>query len=182
MKSDSAVSEISGFLLIVSLLLIASAVFFAAALPQILAENERAQNEALLFSFAEAQEEMTSFALAEERGISGSAEFADPRFGKARLSLSYGKPVSFGGTVFREAVITYAAENPASQPLRLTLDSAGLKKNGKLIIPAAYGLAVNSAETDEQMEITGPFTLEYTWQETFSAGGRTYQVFSVRLA
>ena len=177
MKQDAGLTEITGFLLILTLVILCAAVFTASALPDILEAEERKQNEELLFRFASMQEEMDSLALAEESGCSGKAELEELFPGRTHLSLTYGKELVYGSAVFREAVITYAGEDT-----ELTLGNGGLKKNGKLILPASYRLAVNPKQTREQREITGPFHIEYTWQETISAGGRTYQVFHVRFA
>ena len=177
MKQDAGLTEITGFLLIITLVILCAAVFTASALPDILEAEERKQNEELLFRFASMQEEMDCLAMAEESGCSGKAELEELFPGRTYLSLTYGKEQVYGGEVFREAVITYAGEDT-----ELTLGNGGLKKNGKLILPASYRLAVNPKQTREQREITGPFHIEYTWQETISAGGRTYQVFHVRFA
>lgn len=176
MKQDRALTEITSFLLILSLVILFAAVFTASALPEILEEEERKQNEELLFRFASMQEEMDCLALAEERGSTGKIELEELFPGRSHLSLTYGKELTYGGEVFREAVISYAGEDT-----ELTLGNGGVEKNGKPVLPASYRLAVNPNHTQEQREITGPFRIEYTWQETISAGGRTYQVFHVRL-
>ena len=182
MKQDFALTEITGFLLIITLVLLFAAVFTASALPEILEQRETDESEELLFCFASIQEEMDSLTLAEESRITGKADLEYTGFGKAYISLSYGKEIPFAGDTYREAVITYNTENPASGKLELSLGDAGVKKNGKQILPAAYRLAVHPNETAEQMEVTPPFRIEYTWQETIIAGGKTYQVFIVRFA
>ena len=105
MKQDAGLSEITGFLLILTLVILCAAVFTASALPEILEAEERKQNEELLFRFASMQEEMDSLALAEERGYTGKAELEELFSGKVHLSLTYGKELAYGSAVFREAVI-----------------------------------------------------------------------------
>ncbi len=182
MKSDSALTEITGFLLILTMTILFAAVFTASALPEILETEERKQNDELLFQFASMQKEMETLALAKEQRIIGRSDLDGLAAKTSHLTLSYGKVIPSAGKTFREAVITYTAENPVSGYFSLSLGRGGLWKNGEIVRETAYLLAVNPEETAEQMEITKPFRIEYTWQETITTGDESYQVFIVRFA
>lgn len=177
MKADDGVSEVLGFVLIFGLLLVLAGILSAGLLPGLAAEEERKQNTVALSAFAELKAGMDTLALAEKTGIYRTVTLADAE-DTARISLSYGKDFGNG---YREAVITYAAENVFAEDVYITLDSSGLKQNGKLILPAGVLFAVDPAVTAEQMDISGIFRVEYTWLGSFQNAGREICIFSVRL-
>ena len=98
MKSDEAVSEVLGFVLVLGLVIILVSLVTAAALPNLIKESEIEDNEKALSSFEGIKKDMDTFCLAEVSGMKKQAiiDTSD----KVRLSVSYGKKV---GDRFRGA-------------------------------------------------------------------------------
>ncbi|HJJ64497.1 MAG TPA: hypothetical protein O0X09_04955, partial [Methanocorpusculum sp.] len=65
MKSDDAVSEILGFVLVLGLVIILVSLVTAAALPNMIKEAEIKENEKAVFVFEEIKRDMDTFCLAE---------------------------------------------------------------------------------------------------------------------
>ncbi|HJJ91907.1 MAG TPA: hypothetical protein O0Y15_03775, partial [Methanocorpusculum sp.] len=97
---------------------------------------------------------------------------------KARLSVSHGKKV---GEIYRELKRTYEAENILAEKVRIVIDSNGLTRNGKTVLPPSFHIAVNPEDTAEQMESGDKIRIEYSYQGTAVEGGNTWHLFSIRL-
>lgn len=176
MKSDEAVSEVLGFVLVLGLVIILVSLVTAAALPNLIKESEIEDNEKALSSFEGIKKDMDTFCLAEVSGMKKQAiiDTSD----KVRLSVSYGKKV---GDRFRELKITYEAENILAEKVRIVIDSNGLTRNGKTVLPPSFHIAVNPEDTAEQMESGDKIRIEYSYQGTVVEGGNTWHLFSIRL-
>lgn len=171
MKSDEAVSEVLGFVLVLGLVIILVSLVTAAALPNLIKESEIEDNEKALSSFEGIKKDMDTFCLAEVPGM--KKQVIIDTSDKARLSVSYGKKV---GEIYRELKITYEAEK-----VRIVIDSNGLTRNGKSVLPPSFLIAVNPKDTAEQMESGDKIRIEYSYQGTAVEGGNTWHLFSIRL-
>ena len=171
MKSDEAVSEVLGFVLVLGLVIILVSLVTAAALPNLIKESEIEDNEKALSSFEGIKKYMDTFCLAEVPGM--KKQVIIDTSDKARLSVSYGKKV---GEIYRELKITYEAEK-----VRIVIDSNGLTRNGKSVLPPSFLIAVNPKDTAEQMESGDKIRIEYSYQGTAVEGGNTWHLFSIRL-
>ena len=177
---DDALSEITGFLLILSLVILFAAVFTAAALPDILEQQAREEREDRLFRFAGIKEGIDFLTLAKNPSLTRKETLPAPLFGSHSLSLTYGKPVMYAGVTYHEAFLTYEAEDFTDGVCKLTLGASGMKKDSKSILPSSYRIVVDST-TAEQRETVGTFCIEYSWQGEFVHEGQTFQIFSLRL-
>ena len=171
MKSDEAVSEVLGCVLVLGLVIILVSLVTAAALPNLIKESEIEDNEKALSSFEGIKKDMDTFCLAEVPGM--KKQVIIDTSDKARLSVSYGKKV---GEIYRELKITYEAEK-----VRIVIDSNGLTRNGKSVLPPSFLIAVNPKDTAEQMECGDKIRIEYSYQGTAVEGGNTWHLFSIRL-
>ena len=176
MNSDDAVSEVLGFVLVFGLAIILVSVVTAAALPDLIKETEIEDNEKALSSFWEIKKDMDTFCLAEVPGM--KKQVIIDTSDKARLSVSHGKKV---GEIYRELKITYEAENILAEKVRIVIDSNGLTRNGKTVLPPSFHIAVNPEDTAEQMESGDKIRIEYSYQGTTVEGGYTWHLFSIRL-
>ena len=176
MNSDDAVSEVLGFVLVFGLAIILVSVVTAAALPDLIKETEIEDNEKALSSFWEIKKDMDTFCLAEVPGM--KKQVIIDTSDKARLSVSHGKKV---GEIYRELKITYEAENILAEKVRIVIDSNGLTRNGKSVLPPSFLIAVNPKDTAEQMESGDKIRIEYSYQGTAVEGGNTWHLFSIRL-
>ena len=176
MNSDDAVSEVLGFVLVFGLAIILVSVVTAAALPNLIKETEIEDNEKVLSSFWGIKKDMDTFCLAEVPGM--KKQVIIDTSDKARLSVSHGKKV---GEIYRELKITYEAENILAEKVRIVIDSNGLTRNGKTVLPPSFHIAVNPKDTAEQMESGDKIRIEYSYQGTGVEGGYTWHLFSIRL-
>ncbi|HJJ85976.1 MAG TPA: hypothetical protein O0X52_02495 [Methanocorpusculum sp.] len=176
MNSDDAVSEVLGFVLVFGLAIILVSVVTAAALPDLIKETEIENNEKVLSSFWGIKKDMDTFCLAEVPGM--KKQVIIDTSDKARLSVSHGKKV---GEIYRELKITYEAENILAEKVRIVIDSNGLTRNGKSVLPPSFLIAVNPKDTAEQMESGDKIRIEYSYQGTSVEGGYTWHLFSIRL-
>ena len=176
MNSDDAVSEVLGFVLVFGLAIILVSVVTAAALPDLIKETEIEDNEKALSSFEGIKKDMDPFCLAEVPGM--KKQVIIDTSDKARLSVSHGKKV---GEIYRELKITYEAENILAEKVRIVIDSNGLTRNGKTVLPPYFLIAVNPKDTAEQMESGDKIRIEYSYQGTSVEGGYTWHLFSIRL-
>ena len=176
MNSDDAVSEVLGFVLVFGLVIILVSVVTAAALPDLIKETEIEDNEKVLSSFWGIKKDMDTFCLAEVPGM--KKQVIIDTSDKARLSVSHGKKV---GEIYRELKITYEAENILAEKVRIVIDSNGLTRNGKSVLPPSFLIAVNPKDTAEQMESGDKIRIEYSYQGTTVEGGYTWHLFSIRL-
>ena len=176
MNSDDAVSEVLGFVLVFGLAIILVSVVTAAALPNLIKETEIEDNEKVLSSFWGIKKDMDTFCLAEVPGM--KKQVIIDTSDKARLSVSHGKKV---GEIYRELKITYEAENILAEKVRIVIDSNGLTRNGKSVLPPSFLIAVNPKDTAEQMESGDKIRIEYSYQGTSVEGGYTWHLFSIRL-
>ena len=176
MNSDDAVSEVLGFVLVFGLVIILVSVVTAAALPDLIKETEIEDNEKVLSSFWGIKKDMDTFCLAEVPGM--KKQVIIDTSDKARLSVSHGKKV---GEIYRELKITYEAENILAEKVRIVIDSNGLTRNGKSVLPPSFLIAVNPKDTAEQMESGDKIRIEYSYQGTAVEGGNTWHLFSIRL-
>ena len=176
MNSDDAVSEVLGFVLVFGLAIILVSVVTAAALPDLIKETEIEDNEKVLSSFWGIKKDMDTFCLAEVPGM--KKQVIIDTSDKARLSVSHGKKV---GEIYRELKITYEAENILAEKVRIVIDSNGLTRNGKSVLPPSFLIAVNPKDTAEQMESGDKIRIEYSYQGTSVEGGYTWHLFSIRL-
>ncbi|HJJ87559.1 MAG TPA: hypothetical protein O0X17_04385 [Methanocorpusculum sp.] len=176
MNSDDAVSEVLGFVLVFGLVIILVSVVTAAALPNLIKETEIEDNEKVLSSFWGIKKDMDTFCLAEVPGM--KKQVIIDTSDKARLSVSHGKKV---GEIYRELKITYEAENILAEKVRIVIDSNGLTRNGKSVLPPSFLIAVNPKDTAEQMESGDKIRIEYSYQGTSVEGGYTWHLFSIRL-
>ena len=176
MNSDDAVSEVLGFVLVFGLVIILVSLVTAAALPNLIKETEIEDNEKVLSSFEGIKKDMDTFCLAEVPGM--KKQVIIDTSDKARLSVSHGKKV---GEIYRELKITYEAENILAEKVRIVIDSNGLTRNGKSVLPPSFLIAVNPKDTAEQMESGDKIRIEYSYQGTSVEGGYTWHLFSIRL-
>ena len=176
MNSDDAVSEVLGFVLVFGLVIILVSLVTAAALPDLIKETEIEDNEKVLSSFWGIKKDMDTFCLAEVPGM--KKQVIIDTSDKARLSVSHGKKV---GEIYRELKITYEAENILAEKVRIVIDSNGLTRNGKTVLPPSFLIAVNPKDTAEQMESGDKIRIEYSYQGTAVEGGNTWHLFSIRL-
>lgn len=176
MNSDDAVSEVLGFVLVFGLVIILVSLVTAAALPNLIKETEIEDNEKVLSSFWGIKKDMDTFCLAEVPGM--KKQVIIDTSDKARLSVSHGKKV---GEIYRELKITYEAENILAEKVRIVIDSNGLTRNGKTVLPQSFHIAVNPEDTAEQMESGDKIRIEYSYQGTAVEGGNTWHLFSIRL-
>ena len=176
MNSDDAVSEVLGFVLVFGLVIILVSLVTAAALPDLIKETEIEDNEKVLSSFWGIKKDMDTFCLAEVPGM--KKQVIIDTSDKARLSVSHGKKV---GEIYRELKITYEAENILAEKVRIVIDSNGLTRNGKTVLPPSFLIAVNPKDTAEQMESGDKIRIEYSYQGTTVEGGYTWHLFSIRL-
>ena len=176
MNSDDAVSEVLGFVLVFGLVIILVSLVTAAALPNLIKETEIEDNEKVLSSFWGIKKDMDTFCLAEVPGM--KKQVIIDTSDKARLSVSHGKKV---GEIYRELKITYEAENILAEKVRIVIDSNGLTRNGKTVLPPSFLIAVNPKDTAEQMESGDKIRIEYSYQGTAVEGGNTWHLFSIRL-
>lgn len=176
MNSDDAVSEVLGFVLVFGLAIILVSLVTAAALPNLIKETEIEDNEKVLSSFWGIKKDMDTFCLAEVPGM--KKQVIIDTSDKARLSVSHGKKV---GEIYRELKITYEAENILAEKVRIVIDSNGLTRNGKTVLPPSFLIAVNPKDTAEQMESGDKIRIEYSYQGTAVEGGYTWHLFSIRL-
>ncbi len=176
MNSDDAVSEVLGFVLVFGLVIILVSLVTAAALPNLIKETEIEDNEKVLSSFWGIKKDMDTFCLAEVPGM--KKQVIIDTSDKARLSVSHGKKV---GEIYRELKITYEAENILAEKVRIVIDSNGLTRNGKSVLPPSFLIAVNPKDTAEQMESGDKIRIEYSYQGTTVEGGYTWHLFSIRL-
>jgi hypothetical protein len=176
MISDEAVSDVLGFVLVLGLVIILVSLVTAAALPNLIKESEIEDNEKALSSFEGIKKDMDTFCLAEVPGM--KKQVIIDTSDKARLSVSYGKKV---GEIYRELKITYEAENILAEKVRIVIDSNGLTRNGKSVLPPSFLIAVNPKDTAEQMESGDKIRIEYSYQGTAVEGGNTWHLFSIRL-
>lgn len=176
MNSDDAVSEVLGFVLVFGLVIILVSLVTAAALPNLIKESEIEDNEKVLSSFWGIKKDMDTFCLAEVPGM--KKQVIIDTSDKARLSVSHGKKV---GEIYRELKITYEAENILAEKVRIVIDSNGLTRNGKSVLPPSFLIAVNPKDTAEQMESGDKIRIEYSYQGTSVEGGYTWHLFSIRL-
>lgn len=176
MNSDDAVSEVLGFVLVFGLVIILVSLVTAAALPNLIKETEIEDNEKVLSSFWGIKKDMDTFCLAEVPGM--KKQVIIDTSDKARLSVSHGKKV---GEIYRELKITYEAENILAEKVRIVIDSNGLTRNGKSVLPPSFLIAVNPKDTAEQMESGDKIRIEYSYQGTSVEGGYTWHLFSIRL-
>mgnify|MGYP003531224938 FL=1 len=176
MISDDAVSEVLGFVLVFGLVIILVSLVTAAALPNLIKETEIEDNEKELSSFVGIKKDMDTFCLAEVPGM--KKQVIIDTSDKARLSVSHGKKV---GEIYRELKITYEAENILAEKVRIVIDSNGLTRNGKSVLPPSFLIAVNPKDTAEQMESGDKIRIEYSYQGTSVEGGNTWHLFSIRL-
>lgn len=176
MNSDDAVSEVLGFVLVFGLVIILVSLVTAAALPNLIKETEIEDNEKVLSSFWGIKKDMDTFCLAEVPGM--KKQVIIDTSDKARLSVSHGKKV---GEIYRELKITYEAENILAEKVRIVIDSNGLTRNGKTVLPPSFLIAVNPKDTAEQMESGDKIRIEYSYQGTAVEGGYTWHLFSIRL-
>ena len=176
MNSDDAVSEVLGFVLVFGLAIILVSLVTAAALPNLIKETEIEDNEKVLSSFWGIKKDMDTFCLAEVPGM--KKQVIIDTSDKARLSVSHGKKV---GEIYRELKITYEAENILAEKVRIVIDSNGLTRNGKTVLPPSFHIAVNPKDTAEQMESGDKIRIEYSYQGTSVEGGYTWHLFSIRL-
>ncbi|MBR5142347.1 MAG: hypothetical protein IKW56_01445 [Methanocorpusculum sp.] len=176
MNSDDAVSEVLGFVLVFGLVIILVSLVTAAALPNLIKETEIEDNEKVLSSFWGIKKDMDTFCLAEVPGM--KKQVIIDTSDKARLSVSHGKKV---GEIYRELKITYEAENILAEKVRIVIDSNGLTRNGKSVLPPSFLIAVNPKDTAEQMESGDKIRIEYSYQGTAVEGGNTWHLFSIRL-
>ena len=176
MNSDDAVSEVLGFVLVFGLVIILVSLVTAAALPNLIKETEIEDNEKVLSSFWGIKKDMDTFCLAEVPGM--KKQVIIDTSDKARLSVSHGKKV---GEIYRELKITYEAENILAEKVRIVIDSNGLTRNGKTVLPPSFHIAVNPEDTAEQMESGDKIRIEYSYQGTAVEGGNTWHLFSIRL-
>ena len=176
MNSDDAVSEVLGFVLVFGLVIILVSLVTAAALPNLIKESEIEDNEKVLSSFEGIKKDMDTFCLAEVPGM--KKQVIIDTSDKARLSVSHGKKV---GEIYRELKITYEAENILAEKVRIVIDSNGLTRNGKSVLPPSFLIAVNPKDTAEQMESGDKIRIEYSYQGTSVEGGYTWHLFSIRL-
>ena len=176
MNSDDAVSEVLGFVLVFGLVIILVSLVTAAALPNLIKETEIEDNEKVLSSFWGIKKDMDTFCLAEVPGM--KKQVIIDTSDKARLSVSHGKKV---GEIYRELKITYEAENILAEKVRIVIDSNGLTRNGKSVLPPSFLIAVNPKDTAEQMESGDKIRIEYSYQGTAVEGGYTWHLFSIRL-
>ena len=176
MNSDDAVSEVLGFVLVFGLAIILVSLVTAAALPDLIKETEIEDNEKVLSSFWGIKKDMDTFCLAEVPGM--KKQVIIDTSDKARLSVSHGKKV---GEIYRELKITYEAENILAEKVRIVIDSNGLTRNGKTVLPPSFLIAVNPKDTAEQMESGDKIRIEYSYQGTAVEGGNTWHLFSIRL-
>ena len=176
MNSDDAVSEVLGFVLVFGLAIILVSVVTAAALPDLIKETEIEDNEKALSSFWGIKKDMDTFCLAEVPGM--KKQVIIDTSDKARLSVSHGKKV---GEIYRELKITYEAENILAEKVRIVIDSNGLTRNGKSVLPPSFLIAVNPEDTAEQMESGDKIRIEYSYLGSAVEGGYTWHLFSIRL-
>ena len=176
MNSDDAVSEVLGFVLVLGLVIILVSLVTAAALPNLIKETEIEDNEKVLSSFEGIKKDMDTFCLAEVPGM--KKQVIIDTSDKARLSVSHGKKV---GEIYRELKITSEAENILTEKVRIVIDSNGLTRNGKTVLPPSFHIAVNPEDTAEQMESGDKIRIEYSYQGTTVEGGYTWHLFSIRL-
>ena len=176
MNSDDAVSEVLGFVLVFGLVIILVSVVTAAALPDLIKETEIEDNEKVLSSFEGIKKDMDTFCLAEVPGM--KKQVIIDTSDKARLSVSHGKKV---GEIYRELKITYEAENILAEKVRIVIDSNGLTRNGKSVLPPSFLIAVNPKDTAEQMESGDKIRIEYSYLGSAVEGGYTWHLFSIRL-
>ncbi|MBR5451006.1 MAG: hypothetical protein IKV78_06855 [Methanocorpusculum sp.] len=176
MNSDDAVSVVLGFVLVFGLAIILVSLVTAAALPDLIKETEIEDNEKVLSSFWGIKKDMDTFCLAEVPGM--KKQVIIDTSDKARLSVSHGKKV---GEIYRELKITYEAENILAEKVRIVIDSNGLTRNGKSVLPPSFLIAVNPKDTAEQMESGDKIRIEYSYQGTAVEGGNTWHLFSIRL-
>ena len=176
MNSDDAVSEVLGFVLVFGLVIILVSVVTAAALPDLIKETEIEDNEKVLSSFWGIKKDMDTFCLAEVPGM--KKQVIIDTSDKARLSVSHGKKV---GEIYRELKITYEAENILAEKVRIVIDSNGLTRNGKTVLPPSFHIAVNPEDTAEQMESGDKIRIEYSYLGSAVEGGYTWHLFSIRL-
>ena len=176
MNSDDAVSEVLGFVLVFGLVIILVSLVTAAALPNLIKETEIEDNEKVLSSFWGIKKDMDTFCLAEVPGM--KKQVIIDTSDQARLSVSHGKKV---GEIYRELKITYEAENILAEKVRIVIDSNGLTRNGKTVLPPSFHIAVNPEDTAEQMESGDKIRIEYSYQGTSVEGGNTWHLFSIRL-
>ena len=176
MKSDDAVSEVLGFVMVLGLVIILVSLVTAAALPNMIKETEIEDNEKALSSFERIKKDMDTFCLAEISGMKRQTilDTSD----KARLSVSYGKKVQ---DTYRELKITYEAENILAEKIRIVISPDGLSRNGKTVLPTSFLIAVNPDDTAEQMESGDKIRIEYSYQGSVIEGGKTWHLFSIRL-
>ncbi len=182
MKQDKGITELVGFILILTLVISLIAVVTALYLPLYLEEVEESQNSEALFAFSSLNKDITTICLAEEMGIQRKNTLPAAKLHqKVRLSLSYGQPVSHGSTEYRHIIVTYETENSILSDLQLKLSSSEVQKNGVRIAPS-LNLVTDPDDTAEQMESdAGKFRVEYTYQGSFRQSGETYYILSVRL-
>lgn len=176
MISDEAVSDVLGFVLVLGLVIILVSLVTSAALPNLIKETEIEDNEKALSSFEGIKKDMDTFCLAEVSGM--KKQVIIDTSDKVRLSVSYGKKV---GDRFRELKITYDAENILAEKVRIVIDSNGLTRNGKTVLPPSFHIAVNQEDTAEQMEYGDKIRIEYSYQGRVVEGGKTWYLFSIRL-
>lgn len=178
MKSDDGISEVLGFVLILLLITLLAAVLTAGVLPNQIKAEETEHREEITAAFAELKSGMETLSLAEKPGASGEIVL-EKTTGSTRLSLAYGKILGNG---FREAVLTYEAEQVFAGDFRVSLSGDGLELNGKQIIPALFCIAVDSETTGEQLESTGTYRISYTYLGSFPHSEENIPVFSLRLS
>ena len=176
MKSDNAVSEILGFVLVLGLVITLVSLVTAAALPNLIKEEEIEDNVKALSAFEGIKKDMDTFCLAEVSGIKKQVilDTSD----NTKVSVSHGKIVGGG---YRELKITYEAENILTEKVRIVIDSEGLTKNSKTILPPSFLIAVNPEDTAEQMESGNNIRIEYSYQGSVIEGGSKWHLFSIRL-
>jgi len=176
MKSDDAVSEILGFVLVLGLVIILVSLVTAAALPNMIKEAEIKENEKAVFVFEEIKRDMDTFCLAEVSGM--KRQYILDISDKALVSVSHGKKV---GSTYREVKITYEANNILAEDIWIVIESGGLFWNKKRILPSSFLMVVNPDDTPEQMEYGGKVRIEYSYLGHIFEGGRECHLFSIRL-
>lgn len=197
-NKDSAMSEVVGFMLVFTLLILFVTMVAVVAVPEYTKHLETEQNNAAVLTFANMQRDIGTLCLSEAAGVKKKLQMdtSKPVFlsamssvlhpvSKRYLEIIYGEPVIHDGQEYRKLILAYEAENTFSSNVQLTLDDRGVRLNGETITPATQTLVVDPELTLERMERLErnavDVTIEYMYIGEFIEAGMTYYIISVRL-